>query len=381
MPHIGVLIDTTSNLTSALLSGVNRYIATHHPWRVVIGDRSLDATHPAWLQGWRGDGMIAQIGTQATIDAILAIGVPAVAVTASRLDHPFPFVGVDDRAVGRMVAKHFFERGYKNFGLYELANATLFEEKCRSFVDTVQAAGHECPVYRSTQSPEKSRNWERQQGKLAAWVAELPKPAGVMCCTDPLGLSLLDACHRARVAVPEELAVVGAENDETVCAMATPPLSSVDMNGRAIGYEAAGLLSGMMEGQRPNSRETLVAPLGVFVRQSSDVVAIDNKGVRAALLYIRKHACEGVTVDDVARVTYMSRSTLERQMASAIKRTPKAEIQRVKFDRVKELLGDTDLPLTAVAKRAGFEHPQYMSEAFKREFGRTPGEYRRMMQR
>ena len=379
--HVAVLIETTRSFTRAELSGVKRYIAAHGPWSVYVEMRALDSPPPPWLKNWRGDGIIARSGNQATIDAILASGAPAVELRASKLDHPFPFVGVDNHKVGRIIAEHFFERGYKNFGLCELVTERFFQQRCTNFVDTVESFGFKCQIYRPPRILERPQNWERQQRELAHWVAELPKPAGVMACTDQLGFWLLDACQRADVAVPEELAVVGVENDEVVCSMATPALSSVEINGRAIGYEAAALLSNLMDGKQPEAQEILVEPLGIVVRQSSEIVAIENERVAAALRFIRQHACEGISVNDVASAAHVSRSTLERQMMSTLKRTPKAEILRVKFNRVKELLSETDLPLTAVAHKSGFAHSQYMAEAFKREFGATPGAYRRTTQK
>ncbi len=198
-----------------------------------------------------------------------------------------------------------------------------------------------------------------------------------MACTDQLGFWLLDACKRAGVAVPEEAAVVGAENDVSLCTMTSPPLSSVAFNAERIGYEAAALLGRMMAGKRPPHAPILIPPLGIVTRQSSDTVAIEDQQVAAAVRFIREHAHEGIAVPDVLRVVPLSRSTLERRMRAALQRSPKAEILRVRMERVRALLTTTDLSIESVARKTGFEHSQYLVAAFKKQFGQTPGQYRK----
>jgi LacI family transcriptional regulator len=207
-------------------------------------------------------------------------------------------------------------------------------------------------------------------------VGELPKPVGLMACTDQLGFWLLDACKRAGVSVPEEAAVVGVENDESLCTMCSPPLSSVRFDGEKIGYEAAALLDRMMAGEPAPKSPMLIRPLGIVTRLSSDIVAIDNENLARAVRFIREHACDGIAVEDVLHAVAVSRSALERQMQQILGRSPKAEIRRVQFNRVQQLLLETNLPLTTIAERAGFKHPQYMAEVFKQKFGQTPGEFR-----
>ncbi|MEN6448931.1 MAG: helix-turn-helix domain-containing protein, partial [Thermoguttaceae bacterium] len=161
-----------------------------------------------------------------------------------------------------------------------------------------------------------------------------------------------------------------------LCAMSTPPLSSVQFNGEQIGYQAAAMLARLMAGEPVPKEPMLVKPLGIVTRQSSDVVALENQDLAAAVRFIREHACDGITVDDVLRAVLVSRSSLERQMRNVLGRTPAAEIARVQFNRVRELLSETELSLAAIAGKVGFNYPQYMAEAFKRRFGQTPGEFR-----
>ena len=374
--HVALLVETSRTFGREILAGVNRYIAEHGHWSVFVELRALDSQVPRWLASWRGDGIIARTATAAMADAIAATGLPGVELRASKLPHKLPFVGVDNRDLGRLVAEHFIDNGFTNFAVFDLDTERYFEERRDNFRAVLKSRGHACHEHHAARQGERPTNWERQQAEIAHWVAALPKPVGIMACTDQLAFWLLDACRRAGVAVPEEAAVVGVENDETLCTLASPQLSSVAFEGERIGYEAAALLERMMAGEPPPTESLLVPPRGLVVRQSSDIMAIDDLQVVAAVRYIREHACHGINVADVVKHAGLSRTLLERRMRRAVGRTPGEEIIRLRFNRVKRLLVETKLSLAAIADRCGFEHPQYMAEAFKRLFGMTPGSYR-----
>lgn len=378
---MALLIETTRSYTRDLLRGVRRYMSEHEPWSVFMELRALESAPPPWLRSWKGHGVISRSGSQATIDAIRRTRLPAVEVRATKLRHPFPFIGADNRAIGRMAAEHLLERGYTRFAVYELDTEVFFEERREAFIHAVTSQGHSCCVSPRSFKGERPRRWEHHQAALVDWLRRLPKPIGVLACTDQLGFWLLDAAQRAGVVVPEECAVVGVENDQSLCAMSTPPLSSVQLPGLAVGYAAAELLDKLMRGGRGPRQPMLIPPLGVVTRQSSDIVAIADQAVARAVRFIRESALRGIDVEDVLDHVPMSRSSLERRMRSALGRSPKAEILRVRLAAVQRLLVETDLTLDALARRAGFDHPQYMSTLFRREVGLTPGEYRRQARR
>jgi LacI family transcriptional regulator len=172
------------------------------------------------------------------------------------------------------------------------------------------------------------------------------------------------------------VAVLGVDNDEILCDLAEPPLSSVVPNTRRIGYEAAAMLDRLMAGEPAPTGPTLIEPLAVMTRQSTDVLAVGDRDVAAAIRYIREHACEGISVNDVLAAVPLSRSVLERRFTRILGHTPKEEISRVRLRRIKQLLAETDLPLARIATMTGFEHPEYLNVMFKGKTGDTPGEYR-----
>jgi LacI family transcriptional regulator len=376
IPRVALLVETTRTYTRELLAGVRRYIAAHGPWSTFLELRALDSSPPAWLRHWDGDGILTRTFTQEMADLIAATGLPAVELRATNLSGGRPFVGMDNAHIGRAVAEHFFERGYRQFAAYSLKTERFFIERVRNFVSAVQAFG--CPCSELPESSSDSvTDWEQSQACLIAWLEQLPKPVGIFAANDQLGVRLLEACQRAGVAVPEEVAVVGAENEETLCAFATPPLTSVRFDGQTVGYAAAELLDRLMQGKSPRRREILIAPKGIVVRASSDELVINDPLVAQAARLIRENAMTGINVEDLCRKLNASRSTLDRRMRAALKRSPKEEITRIRFREVERLLRETDLTIEVIAEQTGFAHSHYLQAAFKQTYGQTPGQFRR----
>lgn len=197
-----------------------------------------------------------------------------------------------------------------------------------------------------------------------------------MACYDLRGQQVLDACRRRNIAVPDEVAVIGVDNDELLCSLSDPPLSSIIPNTHRTGYEAAALLDQMMAGKKIKSINNLIPPLGVATRQSTDVLAIEDRNVVQAIRYIRDHACDGINVSDVLKAVPQSRRVLESKFRKLIGRTPHEEILHIQMNRAKELLSQTDLSLEEITERTGFEHNEYLSVVFKRETGTPPSKYR-----
>jgi len=376
IPRVALLVETTRTYTRELLSGVRRYIAAHGPWSTFLELRALDSSPPAWLRYWDGDGILTRTFTQEMADLIAATGLPAVELRATNLADGRPFVGMDNVHIGRAVAEHFFERGYRQFAAYSLQTESFFIERVRNFVSTVEAFGCPCSELPESSSDSVS-DWEQSQARLIVWLEKLPKPVGIFAANDQLGVRLLEACQSAGIAVPEEVAVVGAENEETLCAFATPPLTSVRFDGQAVGYAAAEMLDSLMQSKSPSPREILIPPKGIVVRASSDELVINDPLVAQAARLIRENAMTGLNVDDLCRKLNASRSTLDRRMRAALKRSPKEEITRIRFREVERLLRETDLTIEVIAEQTGFAHSNYLQAAFKQTYGQTPGQFRR----
>lgn len=375
IPRVALLIETTRTYTREMLVGVRRYVAEHGPWSTFIELRSLESAPPPWLKHWDGDGILTRTLTPEMNQAVTATGLPAVELRSTNLLHERPFVGMDNGLIGQAVAEHFLNRGYREFATYGLSNEQFFEQRIRNFVNRVERAGFACTELPASES-DRPNDWEQTQTRLIGQLSGLTKPVGVFAANDQLGVHLLDACLRAGLAVPEEIAVVGCENEEMLCALATPPLTSVRLDGLRVGYEAARLLDEMMRGGDAGQKVLLVPPRGIVTRESSDDLVITDPLIATTCRLIRERALEGGTVDELCRVLNASRSTLERRMKVALGRTPKEEILRIRFREVERLLRDSDLTLEVIAERTGFGHASYFQTAFRERYKVTPGAFR-----
>jgi len=373
IPEVAVLVDTSRSYGRDIVRGIRCYVAEHGPWSLYLEPRDLHSQFPVWLKKWKGDGILSRTVDETLLRQLKATKLPVVELRTTVLKHPFPFVGMDNSVVGERVAQHLRNRGFQHFACVLDDSENFFIERSELFAQTVRGLGCECPVFHS-----QRQHWGQHQRELASWLRDLPKPGGVFAVNDQMGFWVLDAARRFGIAVPEEVAVVGAENDNMLCETASPPLSSVRLRGQAVGYHAAKLLDEWMAGRRipqPAERHYLL-PGDIVVRQSSDIVAVEDARIAAALRFIRQHATEQIDVPRIAREAALSRTVLERRMKVLIGRSPE-EINRLRFAAVEKLLAQTDLTLDAIAARCGFTHPQYMAEAFKKRQGITPGEFRK----
>jgi LacI family transcriptional regulator len=377
-PRVALLIETSNAYARGLLKGVVRYIGEHAPWSLQVREHSRGDDSSTWLARWDGDGIIARIETARIARAVLAKRLPTVDVSAARLAPGIPWVETDDGAVAALAAGHLLERGLRQLAFCGDARFNWSRWRQAHFVEHVRAAGRECHVY-SPRGTAPSVNAESE--RLRRWLKSLPRPVGIMAAYDLRGQQVLDACRDAGIAVPEEVAIIGVDDDELLCHLATPPLSSVIPDTAGAGYRAAALLDGMMLGARPSMEAHLIPPLGVAARQSTDLLALSDEHVANAVRFIRAHACEGIDVGDVVRVSPLSRRVLEQRFLRALGHTPRREILTARLRRVERLLSDTDLPFHQIAERTGFRHAEYLSVAFKRETGRTPSHYRAMARR
>ena len=311
-------------------------------------------------------------------ETIRQTGLPAVDLRYSVRDFGFPHVGLDNQTVVQLAFEHLASCGFKQFGFLGLPpGQNMWMDLRRDlFRKTVVASGWAChefePPFRS-----KSPTWEDEQEQIAAWVTGLPKPIGIMTCNDDRGLQLLDACRRINVLVPDAVAVIGVDNDEIICSLCNPKLTSIDVNTYQIGYTAASLLDRMIAGHPATDELILLAPGIVVTRESTDILATDDRELADAIRLLREHACQGLRLKSFANMTKLPRRTLERRMRNLLGRSPKEEITRVQLDLAQRLLVETNLPVVDIAEKCGFSQPKYFSQVFHTKFGTPPALFRR----
>jgi LacI family transcriptional regulator len=378
-PQVALIVESSVSYGRSILQGIARYMSSHHRWSVYFEQHELGTPPPSWLASSRWDGILCRPTDPPLARRLKRMKVPTVDLNDLYENLKLPWVGSNHKAIGRLGASHFVERGFRNFAFCGFSNELWAAQRRDGFCEVVEKENLSVPIYESPWRGSNVSRWDLEIGHIGKWLADLPKPIGVMACNDARALHLLNACQQAGILVPEEVAVVGVDNEEIFCELCNPALSSVAPDAERIGYQAAELLDQLMSGQSPSSRQIVVDPVRVITRRSSDTLAIKDRTVAAAIRFINEQALHGCTVTDVVNFVRVSRSFLERRFRQLLKRSPQAEIRRIQTSRIKQLLAETDFTLERISELSGFEHPEYMSVVFKRLLGQTPGQYRKQM--
>jgi LacI family transcriptional regulator len=382
-PRIAVLVESTRGYGRGLLAGIASYVRQRGSWTLYWQERSLRDPPPRWLRSWDGDGVIARIATPQLAGVLRALNLPTVDLYGWLPDCDWPCVRADNARVARLATDHLLERGFRYIAYCGFKGVNYSEERLPLFQQCIIDAGLTCYVYQYPRIPHSSDLASREQqgvlyrNDLACWLAGLPKPVGILACNDVCGQQILSACRELDLLVPDQIAVLGIDNDDVLCNLSDPSLSSVDLNCPQIGFEAAALLARMLRGKKVSRRTVLVEPRAIVKRRSTDVLAIDDPEIAEAVRLIRTRACDGLTVAELVQACSLSASSLERRFTRLLGRTPKAEIIRVRLQHVVELLAEPSLSLAAVADQCGFKYPEYLNAVFKKQFGMSPGQYRR----
>ncbi len=370
--RVALLIETSNAYARGLLRGIYSFAREHGSWATFLPEHSRGELPSDVLDGWQGDGIIARIENERIAEIVAKRKLPVVDVSATRALPDVPWVETHDESIAQLAIDHLRERGFRHFAFCGDDRFAWSRYRREGMERLLAKSGQLCHTFGSM----PSAGLDEDEPSLAAWVLQLPKPVGVLCCYDLRGRQLIEICQRNQLAVPEQVAVLGVDNDELVCNLAEIPLSSVIPNSHGAGYLAASLLSQKLAGDSVDAVAHLLKPLGIVMRQSTDSLAIDDSEVIRAMQYIREHACSGIKVEDLLRKTKLTRRVLDSRFKRHLGHSPHDAIQRVRLRRAVELLTETDLPLSVVADRSGFMHTEYFSVVFKRWKGVSPSQFR-----
>jgi len=379
--NVALLLETSREVGRGLLRGVQRYARLHGPWGLHIIPGDLVQTLPT-MRAWGGTGIIARIATPRIARAILKTGLPVIAgpLSDSQLapSNPLsklPEIRADGEAIGRIAAEHLLKRGLRHFAFVGGSHkANWVERRKKSFCQRIAEAGFGCVVYPSP--PAAQQDWGREQKRLGRWLKAQPKPLGVMAALDARGRQVIEACMESGLRVPDEVAVIGVDNDALLCELCDPPLSSVMLNAEKAGYEAAALLHQMMQGKKVNPRCIMIEPTHVVARQSTEVASANDAKIAAALRFIQLGVGHPLRVLDVAEHIGLSRRSLELRFRRALGYTVLKAIRQAQLERVRAFLIETDLPIHQIAAQCGFANGNYLGKIFRHEFQETPQQFR-----
>lgn len=377
IPRVAILVDTSTDWSRRVITGIRQYISTHDFWHVFIEPRGVDERLDLPI-GWQGDGVIARIVNLEMARSLKqrARGIPVVNVSAISIpDAPgFPRVNSDVAASAKLAVNYFLERGFHHFAYLGLIGLEYAVRQQTAFVDAVAKAGGKSYV-RGVQTHDGAQtpDWNLRIGELAGWLKSLPKPIAVFTWSG--GREIIHACHEIGLRVPEEVAVLSG-SDDFLCDMSRIPISAVQSASENIGNEAAALLHQLMKGGRPPKRPILIPPLRVVTRQSTDTLAISDPHMAKALAFVRENAAHQINVQNVAQHAGISRRLLEKRFKSLLGRSPAEHIRHTQLDRAKQLLLETSLSIEKISDIAGFGSPDHMAFVFRNKFKTTPLRYR-----
>jgi len=385
MPQVALLLETSTEFGRGLLRGIVRYSRLHGPWSLCVSPGHLEQPLPK-ARSWSGSGIIARMRSPEMVKQIRATGLPFVASSLDEFRPPRPGdkfgeIRTNSAAIARMAATHLVGMGLRHFafcGFHGCAWSSCREEV---FSQCLNDQAFECHKHRIELGnwmhlPNWIEDWEHEQGILLDWLKSLPKPVGLMACNDICGREVLQACASAGLRVPDDVAVVGVDNDALMCELSSPPLSSIALDVEKAGYDAARLLDSLMSGHLAGDHVVQVEPVYVVTRQSSEVMALDDPSVATALRFIKDHAAKPIDVSHVIEHAGVSRRTLERRFAHVLGRSISSAITQCRLERAKRLLLETDLPSCRVAVGAGFGTIKTFNRVFRRAAGVSPQRFR-----
>jgi LacI family transcriptional regulator len=389
MHTIALIIDTVGSYGRGLLSGVARFVQTHIGWQVIYEERKGIDNLPKWLVRGSCPGVLARVRDDRQLASLRRLGMPLVSL--GEVSHPAAGMAEilsDHRMIGQLAAEHLIGRQLRHFGFYGSGGAAFSDLRLDGF--RTYLAGHKQQAHIFLEEkwgpglPNSTRRgdpfWE--DAKLNQWLKQLPKPIGIMACNDYFGRLLLSACRRNEVHVPNEVAVIGVDNDEIICDLAVPPLTSVDPAADAVGFRAAELLDEMLHGRSIPPGTIYFPPKAVVARASTNTIAVADMVIVQALQFIRDQGGIGISTEDIldhlAKSSLLvSRSTLERRFQAQLGFAPHDEIARVRLERIERLLTSTNYPLARIADIVGMGTEQQLTAFFRRYRGMTPGTFRR----
>jgi LacI family transcriptional regulator len=370
-----LFLDLVASYTRSMFAGMAAYAVEHGPWRFVPV-MAPTAVMTAVIHGRGIDGLLARVITQQMARVLSEAKLPVVNV--GRVDdNPLPTVNLDDPEVGRIGARYLLQAELPSFAYCGLPWRWYSRSREVGFVETVREAGRTVTVFGGEPYDGQGFDPADQQRHLDGWLGALPKPVGVMACDDLRARDVLEGCHRTGLRVPEEVAVVGAGNDPLICETTEPPLSSVALAAERVGFAAARLLGQLMDGHPAPTATAVIPPVAMVARFSTKVATSVDADVAHAIDFIRDEVHAGITVEDVLRVVPLSRRALEMRFRKALGRSPAGEIRRVRIERAKRLLVETDADMAGVARASGFSSANQLCETFRREAGVSPTRYRR----
>ena len=361
-----------------ILLGVSKFVHDHPNWVLHL----IQSDSPVLekdIREWNPDGIISGMLDTQTGAFQFHYERPWVSILTQPDDPSVPFVTMDEDAVSRIAAEYYIDRKFIHFAFLGNSEHEFSTQRAEAFEYALKEQGFSCSIMLYPTkvygiNKKKRISIDRLKAK---WLEDLPKPVAVFACDDWEAFQLIQFCRQQGVRVPEEVAVMGVGNDELLCNISNPPMSSIRMPVERVGYDAAVLLEEILSGKKRVEKKRFLPPSGMVSRQSTDVMQVGDPVVAKALQFIQDHVSEPIKVEDLLRHVFISRTLLERKFRSELGRTPLVEIRRQRIRRARQLLSDTTLSMNEIAEASGFSSDIRLSTVFKELTGMSPSAFRR----
>lgn len=367
-----------------LLAGIRDYARSRPGWHLISSPPAVFRSHGAaldlqFVRSWRGDGILTSSINPEELRLIRKAGIPAVNLAGHLPENlGVPRVLVNDYQVGRMAAEHLLGLGLTSLAFLGQREPWFARQRLLGFRERAAEAGLDCEVLLQRIDGRTRQGWLKRVDEMAAWASSLPRPTGVFAVHDYRARLLLEACYLSGIKVPEELAVVGVDNDESICLHTAPTISSVSCNLEKVGWEAASLLDRLMGGARVPKHDTFIEPERVVARQSTDRLFCDDPVAQRAMDFMQGHLGESFNMERLAEAIGVSKRTLETRFRGALKKTPHEFLNGLRVARAKALMRNApERPLERIAEECGFGSTSAFYDVFRRHTGESPGGFRK----
>ena len=381
MPKVILLLDLSEEYGKNLLKGITSYIKENDPWiscRMPVSYRMkygvkwiLD-----WAIKWEADGIIGLFESKSEVNIFTDEGIAIIAQDFKERIKGVPVITGAYYETGKIGAEYFLKNGYRNFAFYGFNNIVWSRERAQGFEDTIKNHGHKVHYFEHPKS-RSSELWYYGPSYLSEWIASLPKPIALMACDDNQGQHIAEACKLTGIRIPEDLAVLGVDNDEMVCSISDPPLSSIELDSKTGGYEAAALMRELIKNKKTNASNIVVKPTQLVVRRSSDFYSTKDPYVKIALSFIHENINKNLNVSDVLEQVPLSRRAMEQRFLKVTGYSPYKYICHLRVEKICQQLLETDKTIFEIALDTGFEDSKNMSRLFKGLRGCTPNKFRK----
>jgi hypothetical protein len=382
MIRLILLTDFTEAFAHNLLRGILEYSKEREPWVVCRMPPSYKQSHGIpgvlkWAKKWQADAIIAQFDDDDEVELFRKNGIIALAQDFKSRFSVIPNITSEYKLTGQMAADFFLQKGSRNFAFYGYENVVWSEERCMGFRDRIIEKGFGDNFFEYQKQPLENL-WYYESEPLASWIKSLPHPLALMACDDTQGNKIMEVCRVLGIKIPEEIAVLGVDNDEIICSLSDPPLSSVNLNIVKGGYEAAQLIERLMRDKEASCEDVVIHPTTITNRLSTDIYSTGDPYILVALKYIHQNLATKITVEDVVRQVPLSRRLLEIHFKQVTGSSIYQYIFNLRMERFSQLLLESSEPIADIAMSVGLSDYKNLARQFKLWKKYTPAEYRKI---